>query len=773
LRIPLKIGIRNLVEFSCRAGDLGFDGGPVATGQQGLVTHKKIQQRYKKQALAEYTIKYTTEIDEFDIELSGRIDLLFDTESPPRIEEIKTVYSHIHQQQDEASPTHWAQVKCYAACYAQLHDLDEINVSLNYVSLFNYHEFRQQQLESASALNRFLQQVLKQYTDWLRLVHGQQQSSRITARELNFPFDSFRSQQREFAAQVYRNIQLENRLMVEAPTGSGKTMSTLFPAIKALGEDLADQVIYLSAKTSGQNEALKAADLMISQSLDLSYLVIQAKAKSCPCAIDESEFDADGKCRRCVGFFDRLGEARENLITRRRLNIEAIQVAADAYQLCPFELSLQMLPWSDLVVCDLNYVFDPLVQLSYFKTDSKRKVLLIDEFHNLVDRARGMYSASITRSQIKQAIFSAHNKSLRKSLTSIQSALNKSVRDLALEEQVGDEVPKPLVNAITRFVETVGIELFGSQRIARETLDLAKALFRFQCISNLYYDHHKTISKKPAAEREVKLTCLNAFEFLATTYPLFQSVCGFSATLSPASYFTRALGLGEQAFALQLESAFPAERLNVCLCSYIDTRYRQRDLYLDQICATIDCCYQTKRGNYLVFFSSYFFMQKVHQRFAELYPDTATIIQHRAPDDQQRTDFLAQFFDRNDSLGFAIMGGIYAEGIDYHGHALIGAIIVGVGLPQANTEQQLIEADFNALELNGFDYAYRFPGLIRVQQSGGRVIRSDSDRGVIILLDRRFGQAGYRQQLPRHWRAQQTPTLNALKESLSGFWDHS
>ena len=771
MKAPIKLGIRQLVEFSCRSGDLGYDAGPSASALEGIQTHQKIQKRYRKEALAEAPVKLETCIDGYDIELSGRVDLLFADETPPRVEEIKTVYSFMNGLSTAYDEPHWAQAKCYAVAYALEHQLDKIAVSLNYVNLFNQREHRQTRVFQQLELVAFLQAVLQRYIDWYHLVSKQRERMINSARLLEFPFEDFRAQQHRLATSVYRSIKQNHRLLAEAPTGSGKTISTLFPSVKAIGEDVADQIIYLSAKTSGQNEARKAIEAMIDKGLQASYLIVQAKAKCCSCVHDETEIEESGKCSRTLGFYDRLPAAREALFRKGKLGNEEIKLVADEHHLCPFELSLQMLPWMDIVVCDLNYIFDPLVQLSYFKSDRKRKVLLIDEMHNLVDRARQMYSASLSRSQIKLALKNNNSVTMVRAINSIGNALDRCTRQQSDAETICNEVPATLTRAISRFVEQQGLELFGNKRLSAQTLEFGKAIFRFQCIGNLYGDHHRTIAAKPVAQREIRLLCLNAFEYLQQIYPLFKAVCGFSATLSPAGYFLQALGLDEKCQSLKLASSFPPDRLQVNICSYVDTRYRQRDHYISQICATIERCYAARPGNYLVFFSSYAFMQKVHDYFESHHAGIDTMVQTRAASDQQRVDFLSHYFDRTNTLGFAIMGGVFAEGIDYLGSALIGTIIVGVGMPQANIQQQLIRQDFDAMQLNGFDFAYRFPGLTRVQQSAGRVIRSDTDYGVIILLDQRFKRADYQRHFPPHWQTRDCSDCDSLEQSLNQFWN--
>jgi len=762
----LKLGVRELVEFCCRDGDLGYDDSPGVKALEGLQTHQRIQRRYRAAASAEVALKWSCRVDDCEVELGGRIDLLFAEENPPRIEEIKTVYAH--RPGDESQSVHWAQLKCYGAGYARAHELDQVRLSLNLVNLFSREEQRHEELHTRAELESFVEGILRQYLRWHRQVESARQKVRRQAAAMAFPFDEFRRQQRYFAAEVYRAAVRQQRLMVEAPTGSGKTISTLFPALKAIGEDHCDQVIYLSAKVSGQQQAVAALELMPTE---LSYLVIQAKARSCPCNFDETEIDDEGRCRRCLGFFQRLQPAREKLLDLRRLDVSTIQAVASEFDLCPFELTLQMLPWVEVVICDFNYVFDPLVQLGYFHDNARRKLLLIDELHNLVDRARGMYSASLSRRQIKTARAAGNSRSIDAALKRMQQALDRELRTQEGEQAVAATVPAGLLRASQRFSESLGFDIFGNKRIPRETLDFSKEVFRFQSIGQLFSGHHRALGSKPLKYREMRLLCLNAFEYLQQCYPLFQAVCGFSATLSPSSYFQQALGLEQNCKSLTLESSFPAENLGVYLCDYIDTRYRQREAHIGRICESIAACYRARPGNYLVFFSAYQFMQQVFEQFSALYPEIETGLQQREFDENAQREFLAGFFDSNRRLGFAIMGGRFAEGIDYRGDALIGAIIVGVGLPQANLEQQLIQQDFDALELDGFDYAFRFPGLIRVMQSAGRVIRSETDRGVVVLLERRFRQAGYTRYLPRHWQPRYCNSPESLEQSLAAFWN--
>ncbi len=767
---PVRIGIRELVEFCCRRGDLGYDGGPSPSAQEGIRWHQKIQRRYRKQAKAEVRLQQIFLRDAGSIELGGRIDLLFDQQNPPRLEEIKTVTSLLNRAQEHSEALHWAQLKCYAACYVIEQNLEQVVISLNLVESSSGQEFRQHQTLSAPALQAFLEPLLDRYLDWHRQVESRRQQMIASASKLAFPHPFFRPQQREFAARVYRNIQREGQLLVEAPTGSGKTISTLFPAIKGLGEQLTAQIIFLSAKTSGQQQAINAIELMIGQGLEVRYLVLQAKAKSCVCNDQANALDDDGNCLRTIGFYDRLDPARAALLQRNRLDPETIQQVAKTYRLCPFELSLQMLPWVDIIIADLNYVFDPLVQLSYFKTDGRSKCLLIDEVHNLVDRARSMYSASLSRRQLKQAIESSQHTGIRTTLQRFQRTFDRQISALPQDEFIQPEKGASMGRSVWHCIEKLQVDLSANATISPPVLEIIKALFRYHSIDQLYGPHHRTLATRPLKSRQWQLRCLNAFEYLATAYRLFKHVCGFSATLAPLMHYRQALGFDRDAKAFRLASGFPESHQGVMVGGYIDTRYRQRADSIDAICQSLYQCYLAKPGNYLAFFSSYQFMQQVYERFQQDYGTISSIIQPREASDGERQQFLDHFFSQQQIIGFAILGGVFAEGIDYHGDSLIGAIIVGVGLPQPDTLQKLIEQDFNHLGLNGFDHAFRFPGMTRVLQSAGRVIRSETDRGVIILLEQRFTQRAYLDLFPAHWQPRMCQNPATLEAALQQFW---
>uniref|UniRef100_UPI001866EA75 ATP-dependent DNA helicase n=1 Tax=Microbulbifer hainanensis TaxID=2735675 RepID=UPI001866EA75 len=616
---------------------------------------------------------------------------------------------------------------------------------------------------------------------------------------LAFPFYDYRPGQRALAVAAYRCLRDGGELVVEAPTGIGKTVSTLFPAIKALGEEQVDQLVYLTAKNSGREVVRETAARLHCNGLKLSLLEIQARDKTCACRLGLCSPDADGICPRTRGFFDRLPAARQELLGESLLTPAVVAQVADRLQLCPFELSLQMLPWVDLVVCDFNYVFDPLVHMNALQDQRHRRALLVDEAHNLSDRARAMYSASLNRSDSRRAASACKGShpTLRRHIQSLVRALDKWVaerreehtnpadttnRDSEVWVTVFSETEKHPV-AVTRAahkVMTAVNQLWEqSQSPPEEIREWLSELYRYLTIDELLGEQHRCLTRAEnrgtrREEQRLKLLCLNAANYLQQCYRQFHAIIAFSATLRPANYIYQQLGLQAQSPYLMLPSPFSPEQLGVYLCPYVDTRYRARERSTDALVEMVARVYNSRPGNYLVFFPSYRFLQQVAERFAQRFPHIELVQQTPGSSDQDRSAFLQRFSEGRGSLGFAIMGGIFGEGVDYVGEQLVGTIVVGVGLPQMNEEQELLRNACDAADSdiagNGFDIAYRYPGLTRVLQTAGRVIRTETDRGVVILADARFADPFYRALYPEHWLLKMCSHDEALSAGLSQFW---
>ncbi|MBN8429425.1 ATP-dependent DNA helicase [Microbulbifer salipaludis] len=812
----LSLSVGELVAFACRSGDLvgELSGGPSA--QEGIRAHQRLQKKRPAGSQAEYRLQETVEQDGHTVVLRGRVDILHpqpDLHRAAQLDEIKTTYVPPHKLAESARDLHWAQLKIYGFCYG-LQQQFSADTPLALQMLWHNlkekktypesREFRWHELET------FARTALSTYLQWHRRWQAHRQAVRASARTLPFPFAEYRAGQRTLAVAAYRCLRDGGELLVEAPTGIGKTISTLFPAIKAVGETTLDQLVYLTAKNSGRQVVRETAARLHAGGLTLSVLELQARDKTCSCNLGLCSRDDAGICPRTRGFFDRLPEARRALLGRPLLTPEVIAEEADRLQLCPFALSLQMLPWADLVVCDFNYVFDPLVQMQGLRDTRLQRALLIDEAHNLSDRARAMFSAKLSRADSRRAAAACKGShpALQRAIQSLVRALDSWVEQRRESGQQAAPPGKPekiekidekengkttelwitaltdgaphKVSAAVHKVLLVVSQLWEQSQAPPEAIaDWLRALFRYQTVEQLAAEHHRCITRAQHLpnrdsrwrEQEIELLCLSAADYLQQAYALFHSVIAFSATLRPPSHVVRQLGLQAEAPYLALPSPFAAEQLGLFVCPFVDTRYRARQRASDTLVDMIARTYHSRPGNYLVFFPSYRFLQQVAECFAAQYPEIPLVQQASGSSDPQRSAFLDNFQSGRRSLGFAIMGGVFGEGVDYVGEQLVGTIVVGVGLPQVNEEQELLRAACEQRGENGFDAAYRYPGLTRVLQTAGRVIRSESDRGVVILADNRFADPFYRALYPQHWHPQTCNNGHALSAALDHFWN--
>lgn len=845
----LIVGVGRLVDFSCRSGDLFFTAPAGPSAQEGIRAHKKLQKQRPSGSEAEYSLKVSLpkKFSEYAVTLQGRVDILHpgnDLLESPLLEEIKTSYVPPDSVPEEQKQLQWAQLKLYAYAYClQLAEQKQslplaLDLQAVWFDIKNKQVHRDRKTFAYEEVEAFTCDALERYCRWRRQVQQQLQQTREQARGLAFPFERYRAGQREMAVSVYRSVRDRQTLMLEAPTGIGKTVSSLYPSLKAMGENVLDKIVYLTAKNSGREAVLTAIKKMQVSDFEVSVLILRARKQTCACLNGSRERDLDGACPYTKGFYDRLPDAREALLAKKIMTPERVAETAGEYQICPFELSLQMLPWASVVVCDFNYVFDPVVGLSYFDDNPDRIALLIDEAHNLGDRSRDMYSAIANRAGAQRAA-----KACKPQYPLLHKAFKSSVQALArwsktsgpgvsvknvftAEGERSEDLPEALARAQARIIESVSLSLESGAALPEDVSDYLREVYRYLTIDSLMAAEHRifstvnerrTVNESHAAtdllaateprtgvesdtlneprtaneldktekpittnkqsinrsryqEHEVKLLCLDASDYLEKTYQKFHSVILFSATLRPPEYIQARLGLPQNTQSLVLPSPFSNSQLGAFLCSTVDTRYKQRDNSVDSIIEIIHQTYRGRSGNYLVFFPSYRFMAQVAERFEQRHTDIAIVQQTPGSSEEQRALFMQAFEENRQTLGFAIMGGIFGEGIDYVGDKLIGAIVVGLGLPQINEEQELIKSSCEQHGHNGFDYAYRYPGLIRVLQAAGRVIRTEQDRGVVVLVDSRFTQSFYRRLLPSHWALKNCRKQDDLKLGLEEFW---
>lgn len=765
------------------------------------------------------------ETPEIMLRIQGRIDGLFQSQGQLVLEEIKTVQGHWDHQ---ASPLHWAQAQCYGHMYARDPEMEEITVLLTYVELESNEVTQFRQSFSRSALAQFFEETSAIYLEWVQRRHRWCVARDESIRSLRFPFAQYRPGQRELAVAAYRALTHQKRLFLEAPTGIGKTVSVVFPALKALGEGKLGRIFYLTARTMGRTVAEKAFADLRAGGLQAQTLTLTAKEKVC---LQEGQACDPQDCPFARGYFDRIKPAMLEALRHEAITRSVLEATGRAHQVCPFELSLDVSLWVDAVICDYNYVFDPQVYLRrHFAGDTSDCCFLVDEAHNLADRAREMFSAELEVrpiQEVRRAIKSKLPRCVR-ALGRLCSALRqpgvarqRDSEDLAeldlfsagkatemgaetaphLEERPGHEgvvredgklIRKELPEALPPLIETVlkEAEAWLARNEAAEfreaLLELYFRLRAFQRTSEQYDERYVTIFESEPATR-VRLFCLDPSLLLQQALDRGKSAILFSATLTPTDYYRSLLGGRADDPMLQLPSPFPAENLAVILHDRIRTHFKARSETMEDVARTIGALVEEHAGNYLVYLPSYQYLSSVHELFSQLHPRVPVLAQRPGMTESERETFLAAYTNSTDPtlemknpsaagktlVGFAVMGGIFGEGIDLVGDNLIGAIIVGVGLPQICVERDLIRDYFQEKTGGGFDHAYTFPGMNRVLQAAGRVIRSETDRGVVLLIDTRFAETRYRRLLPRWWHPVRVRTVDHLRRILSPFWHHA
>lgn len=777
----MKLSVRELVEFVCRQGDLDNRRVDPDRMAEGSRIHRKLQKQEGEGYEAEVPLSLDTEYEGILYTVEGRADGILTNEDGVLIDEIKTVSIPI-EDVGEGEKVHWAQAFCYAYIYGTHQCLDRLWVRLTYYQRETGEIRRIQHEYTLEWLETFYMDLLFQYQMWARMALDWTEIRNRSIHELAFPFPSYRKGQRQLAVAVYRTVQEGDRLFCQAPTGTGKTMSTLFPAVKAMGERLTEKIFYLTAKTITRQVAEDACRRMGAQGLRLKSVTLTAKDKICPIKDETGKRVAKcnpDSCPLAKGHFDRANGALYELInTGDCIDREAVEGCAARHRVCPFELQLDATLWCDCIIGDYNYLFDPQVYLRRFFENKRGEYLfLVDEAHNLVDRAREMYSASLSKSacwKVKKAL--ADRSNLSKALT----ALNKAFLSLRTDEGEGRvrAQAKP-ADRLRLAAETLGEECALWLRkhpgapLEDEVLDLYFEVLSYLRIAELYDERYVTMIRQEKREVEVRQFCIDPSALLASCMDKGRSAVLFSATLTPLSYFSSILGGGEEPRTLMLDSPFEPDNLCLLVADGVSTRYKDRDQSLEQVVELIAETVRGRQGNYMVFFPSYSYMRRAQELFCEQNEDIPVLAQQTDMNDAQREAFLAAFEAGSTEtlVGFCVLGGIYSEGIDLEGDRLIGSVIVGVGLPQINPEQDVIRTYFDKQNHMGFAYAYQFPGMNKVLQAAGRVIRGERDRGVVVLIDDRFTTTSYRRLFPRHWnRYQVVRDPQFLHHRTASFW---
>ena len=782
----IKISVRNLVEFVLRAGDLDTRFMGSSRAVEGTKAHQKIQKENKEkysvifgeEYLSEVSLKHSVEYNGGTIVIEGRADGILIKNNEVTIDEIKTVTKDLELLKEDYNSLHWAQAKCYAYIYGLQNNLELINVQLTYYEIETEKVKQFIKVLSLDELEEFFNEIISSYFIWANITSEWNKVRDNTIKDLKFPFDNYRAGQRELAVSVYKTVVEDKKMFAQAPTGIGKTISTLFPTVKAMGEGHTSKIFYLTAKTITRQVAEDAFDKMKTNGLKFKTITLTAKDKVC---FSKGSACNPEQCKFAKGHFDRVNEALLDILKNENtFSREIIENYSNKYDICPFEFSLDLTLWSDCVICDYNYVFDPRVYLKRFFMDNNGDyTFLVDEAHNLVDRAREMFSAQFHKKlllQLKRDIKGKDDKLYKvlNKLNAFMLSMKKMCNENGYYKQNSE--PKEIYNLLNKLTKLLEVWLTKNEKseIYDNLLELYFNSLSFMRIAELYDDKYITYVESTDDDVVLKIFCLDPSKLLREASKRGRSVVYFSATLQPILYFKEILGGESEDYQLTLDSPFDKNKLNLIIAKDISTKYKYRENSYAKIVEYIYSVVSAKNGNYLVFFPSYKYMEEVFNRFSEKYPQIKASIQSNFMTEAEREAFLQNFkrCDSDNILGFGVLGGIFSEGIDLKGDRLIGAIIIGVGHPMICFEREIIKEYYDKKSNCGYEYSYMYPGMNKVLQAAGRVIRTEEDRGTVLLIDDRFLHQRYRRLFPKEWDCFHKINNNTdAKKEVCEFWE--
>ncbi|MDR5905221.1 ATP-dependent DNA helicase [Franzmannia qiaohouensis] len=766
-----RVAVRALCDFTARAGDLDHRFTPSPTAQQGIAGHQLIAERRGAGYESELSLRGEVVVGGARLVVSGRADG-FDP-AARRLEEVKTHRGSLARMGANQRALHWAQAKVYGALLCRARELERVELALVYLEIGSGQETRLTEPATASELEAFFVDQCQRFLAWAEQEAAHRRRRDAALSTLRFPHADFRRGQRELAEAVYKAAGTGRQLLLQAPTGIGKTLGTLFPMLAAMPRQGLDRTFFLTMKTPGRRLALEALQTLgvanapeagvgkAPPRMPLRVLELVARDTACEHPGKACHGDA---CPLARGFYDRLPAARQAAVECGRvLDRPTLRELALAHDICPYYLGQELVRWCDLTVGDVNHYFDTSALLfAATQAQEWRVAVLVDEAHNLVERARGMYSASLDQQRC--------NAVQRRAPPALAKPLGRVVRQwrelLAAESPADDEAPRllealpaGLVLALQQAVSAVGDYL--AEHPSGEVDELQAFLFEALALCRLaesFADHSICLlTRRGRGRATLTLRNLIPADFLAPRLAASHTTVLFSATLSPADYYRDLLGLADDAVWWEVASPFDSTQLEVRLARHLSTRWRDREHSLDGLVAVIADQYRSAPGNYLAFFSSFAYLDAAQTRLARDHPDIATRCQRRGMDEVARQAFVDDFVAGGRGIGFAVLGGAFAEGIDLPGERLVGAFIATLGMPPLSADNEILKARLEARFGRGFDYAYRYPGLTKVVQAAGRVIRGPEDRGVVVLLDDRFGEADNLSLLPAWWRLSGAP----------------
>ncbi len=777
----INISVGTLAEDWGRLGDLNRLAGSFRQAHEGIRAHRKIQKERPAGYEKEVQVECCREKDGIRLNIKGRIDGVFANLSPVRIEEIKTTNYELKGFSAREESVHWAQAKIYAYIYACKNSLPKIEIQVTCASLVTKEVLENKMVFTFFELEKYFLSITDRIISWHLDLDAWRRKRDHSLEKVPFPFPEYRSGQRELAVAAWRAVTNCRQLLVQSPTGTGKTVASLYPSIKVFPTGRISKVIYLTARTTGQEVVESCLELIRKKGGRIKSVTLTAKEKICcgggVCTGDECEF--------ARGYYDRLEGARHSFFQEEDFTRERIEKISSDHQLCPYAFSRELHKWADCVICDFNYVFDPAVASGVLPGEIEASALIVDEAHNLPDRARENFSACLNRSLLLEL---GKKTKKRRRLRNLLKKADDYLLELLLPGKNLPEKPDPLflkaLQDLSIEIESILLKDVSLEHKVRETLFNAWCdLNHFLGVAELFGPAYKLLlqpegTEKPSIDSSVKLFCMDPSEGLKEILDTCRSAVFLSGTLQPIEYYRWLTGCREDSDFLELPSPYPQENLLSLIYPSVSTRYLDRERSLGNLVEVLTDFINSRRGNYLIFFPSYTYLQMAVAAMESLDRSGRPAVrgeiccQVQGMNDQERAEFLSRFSAENERtlVGMAVMGGVFGEGIDLVGERLAGVAVIGVGLPSISDERDSIRNYFNEKGINGFNYSYLVPGMTRVLQAAGRVIRSGMDRGVILLIDDRFTSYSYRSLFPSYWNPKQVRDRQKLRYFLEKFW---
>lgn len=775
----LYLSVHQLVDFVLRTGDIDSRVFNRSSMSEGTLLHALYQSKQNDNYLSEIPLETTVTVDDIEVHIEGRADgIIKKSKKKYVIDEIKTTVADLDEFYKENEAWHLGQAELYGYMFCKQNELEDIELRLTYISQKKHsNKLIKNYFYSYLELEQKVIGYVEEYLEFYHIILSLQQARDESLKDLQFPFDHFRKGQKELSKYCYAIASKGGQLFVEAPTGIGKTMSTLFPFIKSLEKDELSKIFYLTAKSSGKENAHHASKIIMDKGAKLTSIVITSKEKICFCKGKSCNPD---ECPFTKGYYSKIGSIlKYALLTYRDFDLKTITDLAYQYEVCPFELELDLSLYSDIIICDYNYLFDPISYMKrYFDEDSSHYLALIDEAHNLVDRSRDMYSQVLSEEEFRKAKKSV-KQSTHRPLKTALAKLTKFFNNEHVLHEAGsykvEDLPEEMIKTLSRFADSMlDINKNYHDEVSRELLDFYLDVNRFLKIYELHNDSFFFNIKMEKKNMKIEMYCLDASSYLKAIINRLKGAVYFSATLTPIDYYIETLGGKKDAPVLKLDSPFPKENFLMLVAPKVSVKYKNRDTTYFDVAEYIRRFILNKVGNYIVYFPSYEYLETITCLLTVFHKEFDIIKQEKDMSEEDKLNFINSFepHPKKSKLGLAILGGSFSEGIDLVSDRLIGVVVVGIGMPKINYVSDEVAKYYDAKGINGKNYAYIYPGMNKVMQAVGRLIRSEDDKGTALLIDERYMTNQYQDLFKKEWSNYEvTLSLDEVDEAISSFYN--